>query len=44
MAIWGEFLQIKSNDEIKESDYLVASGIFNVKNEVIYNLQVVQKK
>lgn len=31
----GGFLQIKSNDEIKESDYLVASGIFNVKNEVI---------
>lgn len=30
----GEFLQIKSNDKIKESDYLVASGIFNVKNEV----------
>ena len=35
MAIWGgKFLQIKSNDEIKESDYLIASGIFNVKNEV----------
>jgi len=35
MLMGGEFLQIKSNNEIKESDYIVASGIFNVKNEII---------
>lgn len=28
----GDFIHIQSNNEIQTSDYLVASGIFNVKN------------